>query len=233
MLHGLQEAELVASRMAACKAGFYKIPPGENREPDADYAGVPVSDVRPGQMERLPVGWDVISVDWKHPNAGYGAFALDIKRDIAGGLNVSYSSLASDLSEANYSSMRQGALDEREGWILAQELFVQLFHQRVYSEWLRMALTTQAISLPMAKYDKFNVPQWQGRRWTWVDPSADIDAAKTAVEMGWKTNEQVASEMGGSFAENLAALTGENKAKTAAGLTMPPAPAPQKVAANG
>jgi len=213
--------------MAACNTAIYEIPPGEDWNPDSDPSNKgttpPTFDAAPGSVEKLPVGWKKSVLNWGHPNPAYPAYQMELNRDIAIGLGVSYQALSGDLSQASYSSMRQGALDERENYIAIQEWLIQQAHTRIFAEWLKMALTTQAIPLPIEKFEKFNKPLFQGRRWLWVDPSADIDAAEKAVRQGWTTNQAVCSTMGGgSFTENMSTLEAENKAKTKAGLQVDP-----------
>jgi capsid protein len=51
----------------------------------------------------------------------------------------------------------------------------------------------------------------------WVDPMKDMNAAKMAVDNGWKTNTQVASDMGTDYDENLEEYKREKAAKDKAG----------------
>jgi capsid protein len=69
--------------------------------------------------------------------------------------------------------------------------------------WLRSFLSL-AVSggLPIAKYDKFAEHGFRGRRWMWVDPMKDMNAAKMARDHGWKTDSQIAEDLGGDYDEN-------------------------------
>jgi capsid protein len=51
----------------------------------------------------------------------------------------------------------------------------------------------------------------------WVDPMKDMNAAKMAVDNGWKTNTQIASDMGTDFDENMEEYTREKRVKKGAG----------------
>jgi capsid protein len=70
----------------------------------------------------------------------------------------------------------------------------------------------------------------------WVDPMKDMNAAKMAVDNGWKTNTQVASDMGTDFDENLEEYKREKAAKSKAGFVeaqRPGAPAqPKEIEGN-
>lgn len=43
----------------------------------------------------------------------------------------------------------------------------------------------------------------------WVDPMRDMAAAVVAVDHGWKTNTQVASDLGGDYTDNIAEIKRE------------------------
>jgi capsid protein len=50
--------------------------------------------------------------------------------------------------------------------------------------------------LPISKFDKFNNPVWQPKRWAWVDPLKDIKAQEAAVLNGFKSVSDVIRETG-------------------------------------
>ena len=201
MLEGYQEAELVAARVSSCKMGFYKIPPGEDFTPDDQGAQGPLSDASPGAFERLPTGWDLVQYDPQHPGANFDKFVKSILRSAAGGLNVAYNNFANDLDGVSYSSIRSGTLEERENWMVIQDWFINSFCKPVYSKWLEMALTTQAVKLPLAKIEKFRADTWTGRRWPWVDPQSDMAARETELRLGLTSKSQIVQEQGKDFEE--------------------------------
>jgi capsid protein len=71
--------------------------------------------------------------------------------------------------------------------------------------------------LPIAKIEKFAEHEFRGRRWMWVDPMKDMKAAEVAVDRGWKTNTQVAGDLGTDFDDNMEQYSVEKKTKTDAG----------------
>ena len=58
----------------------------------------------------------------------------------------------------------------------------------------------------------------------WVDPMKDMKAAEVAVDRGWKTNTQVASDLGTDFDDNMEEYAREKQTKNAAGFTEPVRP---------
>lgn len=219
MLHGYQEAELVAARVASCQMGFYKIPPGEDYSADGKdgATGAPVSDAAPGTFERMPVGWEFQAFDPKHPTSQYGTFVKAILREIAGGLNVAYNNFANDLDGVSYSSIRSGSIEEREQWIVAQSWFSRAYLRPLFSAWLKSAAAAGTIKADDA--DQYaGRDQWTGRRWKWVDPASDAQEKRDLIAMGLAAPSTVAAENGDDFAEIQAQIRRDDEARKANGL---------------
>lgn len=204
MTGGYEEAELVAARLGASKGGFYETESGDELTGDGeDGDGNLIHDATPGQFERLPVGVKFKAYDPQHPSGNFGPFMKAILRGAAAGVGMSYNALAKDLEGVNYSSLRQGELDDREQWRLLQGLAINKLCAPVYSAWLDMGLLTGGIALPPSKRAKFDSAVWHPRGWPWVDPTKDIAADQEAVAMGVKSLTQVCAERGVDFEDVL------------------------------
>ena len=51
------------------------------------------------------------------------------------------------------------------------------------------------------EYDRVCCPQFEGRRWDWVDPSKDIKAAREEVELGTDSLQGIARKRGRDLAQ--------------------------------
>lgn len=188
MLNGYEEAEVTSARAEACKGGFFY----SDLIPEGGFAGAPPDPttlvrrmgLTPGQMRSLPYGVKYQEVNPTHPNGNYGEFRKGVLRGISSGLSVSYNILANDLQGVNYSSLRGGLLDEREVFKMLQSWFIVRFEMIVFKAWLEQAILARAVPLNFTRFDKYNAPYFQGRRWDWVDPSKDIDAIEKAIALG-------------------------------------------------
>ncbi len=219
-LGAYEEAELVAARLGAAKAGFFKQPEGEEYEgDDTDDQGNPIQEVEPGQFEVLPKGWEFTPYDPQHPTTAFKDFGKAILRGISSGLDVSYHSLANDLESVNYSSIRYGAIDERDVWRELQGWMCQHFMTPIFEDWLSDALLRQTIQLPFSKLEKFNSPMWQTRGWAWVDPLKDMTASVMAVKEGVKSMTQIISEDGNDIEEVYSDLAREKELRGKYGIT--------------
>lgn len=204
-LGAYQEAAIIAARIGASKMGFYQQDPeAANGSPlaEQDVDGSFVEQAEPGVFGVLPPGYTFESFNPDYPHANYDAFVKTSLRGIASGMGVAYHALANDLEGVSFSSIRSGTLEERDAWMTLQNWFAEACLYDVFTAWLECALLKGAATmpngsaLPAAKLDKFNVPAWQGRRWSWVDPQRDIEANRAAVALGIKSRRDVAAEMG-------------------------------------
>lgn len=224
-LGGYQEAAIIAARIGASKMGFFKqteesdsfMPPIDGQEVNNGHGGVDLIDtVEPGTFHELPQGYDFTPFNPDYPHANYDAFVKASLRGLASGLGVSYHSLANDLEGVNFSSIRSGTLEERDAWMSLQNWFAESFLYDVFDRWIESALLMGAIKLPSgkalppAKLDKFKNYQWQGRRWSWVDPLKDIKTHEAAVSLAVKSRRDICAEMGLDFDDVLAQIEQEN-----------------------
>ncbi|NUO63391.1 MAG: phage portal protein [Gemmatimonadaceae bacterium] len=219
MLDGYREAELVAARMGAAKmaAIVTKTPEAiaawsakdivttTNGE-DAEPARMSFS---PGLIPELLPGQELMMLDPTHPTSAFGPFETAILRTIAMALDVSYTSLAGDLSNANYSSARVGLVDERDSWRTIQAFHVEHFEEPVYEAWMRSAVLTGALRLPSFDVTRFLAADFKPRGWKWVDPANEIAALKEEIGLGINTRTRAAAEQGRDFDEDLEELARE------------------------
>ena len=197
-LNGYRQAELTASRLAACKMGFYTSPGGDGYVGE-DYEDTysPIMEAEPGTFEQLPSGMDFKSFEPNHPTSAFDAFEKAILRGISSGLNISYHSLANDLSSVNYSSIRAGSLEDRAQFGVIQEFVVAHFIEPIFREWLEMAMTTNQIPLPMTRFDKFaDSATFIPRSWSYVDPQKEIQANILGLKSGQVTMADIQSTYG-------------------------------------
>lgn len=208
-LGGYEEAAVIAARVGASNMGFF-VPPLDAATGaiggtvgtdaiDADGAGgqARVREAEPGAFDELPPGYDFKSFDPDYPHEQYGAFVKGCLRGIASGIGVDYNTLANDLEGVNYSSIRSGTLETREEWMAIQNWMIDSLLAPLWPEWLSHAfLAGELDPLPVSKYEKYNVAQWQGRRWAWVDPKKDIEAKMIEIDNALTSYSAVMREMG-------------------------------------
>lgn len=223
-----EEAALVAARVGAAKMGFWTTPDGnaDALADDKESDGTLVTEAEPGTFGVGPPGSTFATFDPTYPHEQFDKFVKATLRGISSGVGVAYNSLANDLEGVNYSSIRQGVLEERDAWMTLQGWLIDNFHGVIFNDWLRYSLLAGAITgptgmpLPFSKLDKFKNVRWQGRRWQWVDPSNDVEARRKAIEAGLTSRTRVAAEQGEDIDDVIEELRQEQDKAKKAGITM-------------
>jgi lambda family phage portal protein len=179
-LGAMEEAAIVNARAGANKLGFIKWKDGFG--PEMDDGEELMVDSQPGEWQVLPEGAEVQETNPNYPNGEFEPFMKRALRRMSAGFGVLYNNLSSDLEGVNFSSIRQGTLDEREHWKDLQEWLIEQLVQPVFDAWLPRALLAGRIlvkgrPLRAERIDRYSVVTWQARRWQWIDPRADVQSA--------------------------------------------------------
>ncbi len=244
MLDGYDEAAIVAARTGASKMGFFTRDPNapgpaydgettdENGNPiDPSLGGNKSMDAEPGLIEDLSQspGIRFESFNPEYPHAMYAEFVKSRIRRISAGLNMSYNTLANDLENVNFSSIRAGLLDDREQYKATQTLWIDKFERPIFLKWLEIALLSGELrdpftgnALPFSKLPKFSQHQFRPRRWAWVDPVRDVQADVIAINNRLKSRSAVIEEQGEEdFQDVVDQVAAEDAAAASAGVAMP------------
>lgn len=227
-LGGFEEAAVIAARVGASKMGFFTSPDGDGTAlvDDVDGDGKLIAEADPGTFSVLPPGYEFNNFNPDYPTSNYEPFIKSCLRGIASGLGVAYNTLANDLEGVNFSSIRTGVLEERDNWMVIQNWLIAAWLQDVFEQWLEQAMlnsqvkTANGATLPIAKLDKFKAGFWLGRRWAWVDPTKDAEAAITLINAGLKSRRDVMNEAGRDLEETWAQLQSEQQMAEQMGIAL-------------
>jgi lambda family phage portal protein len=223
MLSGYMEAELIAARTASAKMGFFVSPSGDEMTAD-DYENdfSAIYSAEPGTFHHLPAGIDFKPYSPDHPTSAFAEFEKAILRGVASGLGVSYTSLANNLEGTSYSSIRQGALEERDNYRVLQRWLVDHFLDPAYRMWLDHVMDFRLIPIyGPTKYSKFTSSiTWKPRGFQWVDPQREMNASIAGLQNGILSHSDVAAQYGRDAEETFAAIQRDMQAAEQYGLTM-------------
>jgi lambda family phage portal protein len=200
-LQGYEEAAVIGQRISASKMCWIAFDKDVDEAPEYDEDSPPEMDADPGTFGILPRG---ARIETFAPAAASGEFLPFTKhtlRGIAAGWGVPYNELAADLEGVNFSSIRQGTLDSREHWKELQEWLIESLVQPVFEAWLEYSLLKGRIvikgkPLQASKIDQYSAVAWQARRWTWIDPNADVKAAVESKNNFLKSPGEIIREQG-------------------------------------
>lgn len=224
MLGAYEEAAVVNARIGASK--MQSIIMGEGQEYGEgelkDEYGNIVQEIEPGMREVLPHGTEIHDSNPDFPNNEHGAFTKAMLRGISSGLGCSYNSLANDLEGVNFSSLRSGALEERDGYMVIQQWLIEAVLDDVFESWLEVQTLTGNLGLANASaldMDRICKPFWMPRRWPWVDPAKDVRAKLDELGGGLTSRTAICAEKGVDFEELLEQLAEEEKLAKQYGIT--------------
>lgn len=214
MLMGWDEAAVTNARASACQAGVLE--PKDNADGafdgyEKDTDGNVVNQIEPNELFIVPDGYNYKIHNPVYPHSQHAPFNKTMLKGISSGLDVSYHDLASDYEGVNYTSSRTALLDERDHWRNKQSWWIEHFLEDIYSDFLEMAILSGQLSLSIRDFDKYNVPHFIPRSWSWVDPQNEVNANKLALETYQTTHEQILSERSMDLEETLEQIAYERE----------------------
>lgn len=151
----------------------------------------------PGTLLELNAGDDAAIVDPKSTADDANGFVKLLQRLIGSALGVSYEATSRDMSETNYSSARQGIIED--DLTYAEELDgLTAVMDEVYETFLISAVLGGALTIPRFWDNKREYMRhtWVGTPKPWIDPQKEANADKTALQTGQKTFKEIAAERG-------------------------------------
>lgn len=200
-LHEYMDAELVAAQAAASQIATI-----ETADNDASaYLNNDqreVLEMEPGVMIRLAPGEKMNPWNSARPTNAFDPFVKTLLHGIASGFNVSYSTLASDMSEDNYSSARMSGNYEQKFFDNLQMWFIRMFHEKVYRLWLNSSMSLKAVDLT-GDLDDFTNVIFRGMKMQSPDLLKDLNAASVGFENDVISKTQWCAERGYDYREVL------------------------------
>ena len=206
-LGALREAAIVNARIGASKMGFFTSQSSDQFVPDDEMDNIPIMEAEPGTFHQLPTGVSFSSFDPQYPSNEFDDFHKACLKAIASALGVSYTSLSNDLEATSYSSIRQGALEERDHYRSLQSFMLEHFIRPVFDRWLESAMEMDSFGIPLRQYERFrDAAEFRGRAWNWVDPQKEMNAALMGLKAGVLSLQDVASNYGKDVEELLSQI---------------------------
>lgn len=200
------EAVGVKERILACMAVFIKkstpstIGRGVRSTESVDYSGVSLT---PGMVGELNPGDEVQTVVPTGQASNAREFITTLIRLIASGVGLSYEAVSRDLSMVNYSSARQGLIEDRKMYRKLQRQLGKKVLSVIYIEFLKSMYLAGRLDIPdfMKREQEYTQHVWIPPGNSWIDPTKEVNANKTAVETYQDTLARIAAERGEDWRE--------------------------------
>lgn len=184
------EAELVASRIAACFSLFItseaSMDVAVNSAYERNPSGQMIESLEPGMIKHLMPGETITSFNPQRPSATFEPFVDRILKAISAALGLPYELVAKDFSKTNYSSARAALLEARRYFKVRQEWLSQKLCQPVWEMLLEEAYLRGEIDAENFYEKGRPLPAWVRARWiapgwSWVDPLKEVKASREAI----------------------------------------------------
>jgi lambda family phage portal protein len=202
------QAVSVKERVLACLSVFIKkaMPSGptgrvvNQQQKEYSYDGVTLS---PGMIGELNPGDEVQTVIPSGQASDTKEFITTLIRLIASGLGLSYETVSRDLSTVNYSSARQGMLEDRKTFKKMQKSLIRNVLTPIYLEFLDSLFLTGKIKVRdyLENRSKYTAHVWIPPGYTWIDPLKEVNANKVALESNQDTLARICAERGEDWRE--------------------------------
>jgi len=180
-INGMRDSQLVQARVAAANMGFYERDPELAVDEDEfDDEGELLQELDGGQMSVVPDGYKINQTSFQAPQSS--DFQKDALRGSASGMDVNYNVLGNDYEGVSFSSLRQAILEDRDAWKRKQRWLIEQQGSPVFKRWTKQALLKGALpGLRASDAHRLSKHKMYGRRWAWVDPLKDEQAAGEAL----------------------------------------------------
>lgn len=186
-----EDSERIAAKVAASMAAYIKkgMPDQYQQAVDADGNTTPRNmKFRPGVIfDDLLPGEEIGTIDSKRPNPVVEDFRKGQLRAAAGGLDMSYSSLARDYN-GTFSAQRQELVEQDGAYAMLAAEFGARIVQPVYERFLSAALASGLLALPReldpATLDDCILIRPQ---MPWIDPESEASADILLESAGYKS----------------------------------------------
>lgn len=152
----------------------------------------------PGMIREMNMGDDIEVVNPSGQSADASSFVKFMQRLVGAGQGLSYEAMSRDMSETNYASARQGAIEDEMTFLEEKEMLISVLDE-IYETFVISCVVSGRISIPgfwAGKKDAYLAHEWIQPPKRWIDPLKESAAMKTALNAGVKTYKQVCAENG-------------------------------------
>ena len=191
----------VKQRIEACLSVFIKkqypvsgIGRTSTAENKFSYDG---KTLTPGMIHEMNQGDDIEVVNPTGQSADATSFVKLQQRMIGAGQGLSYEATSRDMSETNYSSARQGSIEDEMTYLEEKEQILALLDE-IYETFVISCVLSGIVLINdfWEKKEEYLAHEWIQPPKKWIDPQKESGALKTAMNTGVKTYKQIAAENG-------------------------------------
>jgi len=161
------------------------------------YAG---KNVSPGMILEMNPGDEIQSINPQGQASDASGFVKLLQRLVGAGQGISYEATSRDMSQTNYSSARQGLIEDSMTYAEEDELLADILDE-IYETFIISAVLSGALTIPdfWNRKEEYFSHRFDKPPKPWIDPSKEAAAAQIALRTGQKTFKQIAAENGSDW----------------------------------
>lgn len=166
-----------------------------------DYQG---KTLTPGMIQYLNKGDEAQVVNPSGQATDATAYIKQEIRLVGSGQGLSYETISRDMSESNYSSARQGLIEDELTYAEEKSLLMEVMTE-IYESFLISLVLAGKVNIKdfWEKKEIYMDHSWIQAPKRWIDPLKETNANKTALITGQKTWADMASENGKDWKEQI------------------------------
>jgi lambda family phage portal protein len=218
------DSELKAARAAAAHTGVVKTANGAAAQIGrvSKKNGEQLQEIAPGTMNYLRTDEDITFPPPGRPNVAASPFVETILRFVGLSHGLSYEQTARDLSKVNYSSARQGHLEDRRTYEAWQRDLINNFCKPVYKVFMDTAVLSGALDIPgyWKNREEYVKARWITPGWSWIDPQKEAAASNALLADGLTTREELCGGRGKDWREVMLQIKEERDFAESIGLDL-------------
>ncbi|MGE5631718.1 MAG: phage portal protein [Caulobacteraceae bacterium] len=187
-----------------------------------EKSGYQTKTISPGMIHELQPGESVTPVNPSGQSSNAKEFIATQQRLAGSGQGLSYEAVSRDMSQVNYSSARQGLLEDQRTYMMEQEYLVEHFCKEVYTEFVISAVLSGKLNIKdfWQKKSKYLKHVWIPSGWSWIDPVKEVTANAKALETGQDTLSRICAERGEDWRDVLRQRAKEQQMAKELGITL-------------
>ena len=175
----------------------------------------------PGLILEGNVGDQASVIDPRGRGADAGAFSKLLLQLIASGQGLSYEAVSRDMSQSNYSSARQGIIEDE--MTFSDDIDeLKAIMSEIYETFVISAVLANAVLISdfWDNKRKYLKHEWIKSPKPWIDPSKEATANKTAIDSGQKSLIDISAENGQDWQDKIDDMIAVQEYLTEKGYTM-------------
>lgn len=223
-LNQYMQAVSVKERILACLSVFIsRSTPGRaGRSMEKDPAtGYGLEKLSPGMIKYLDSGDKVEVVNPSGQASNAREYIMMMLRSIGSAMGLSYEATSRDMSQVNYSSARQGLIDDQATYKRWQNYLITHFLTPVYVKFITWCVVSGQLKIPdfFSDKERYTKCMFIPKGMPWIDPYKEARGNEIGLDTCQTTLEEICAAKGNDYREVIKQRAKEKKLMDELGLT--------------